>query len=53
MAEIENDLGVRYWPGAAGTAPDREELDDSPRPAWWHGDEDASSTFLREMGVVL
>lgn len=54
IEQINNDLGVHMWPGAEGNAADLEELADAePRPSWWHGDEDASATFLREMGVVL
>lgn len=54
IEEINQQLGVHYWPGAAGYAPESEaQADQEPRPWWWHGDEEASASFLREMGVSL
>lgn len=51
-AEFDNGLGVRVW-WRDGTV--ERPVDDLPEgaPAWWLGDEDASSTFLDSMGVIL
>lgn len=54
IAEMNEQLGVHYWPGAAGYAPESDaQVEAEPHPWWWHGDEDASASFLREMGVQL
>lgn len=53
--QFDADLGVSAWrtPGhraaLAATAAPR----DPAAPPWWHGDNDASSTFLESMGVTL
>lgn len=50
---IDHALGVQYW-RVSRSSPEREpEPDATPTPYWWTGDEDASQTFLHEMGVVL
>lgn len=54
VEEINAQLGVHYWPGAAGIAPESDAQEDAePHPYWWHGDEDASASFLRDRGMVL
>lgn len=47
---IDLTLGVASWPTPTG--PRRRPVD-VPRdaPAWWLGDEEASQSFMREMGV--
>lgn len=50
---LDNQLGVAGWsvPGKK-TRTDIPEVD--PRaPLWWHGDEEASSSFLAAYGIVL
>ncbi len=51
--KFDADLGVSAWalPGR-----DRREIEPQPdtgAPWWWHGDEDASQSFLASMGVTL
>ncbi len=49
--ELDRNLEVGSWrvPGWDGLA---RELPDGA-PAWWRGDEEASQSFLRAMGVQL
>lgn len=49
-AELVDALDVASWssPLSAGVVRTVTE-----GPAWWHGDEDASQSFLGAMGVVL
>jgi hypothetical protein len=49
-ASIDNALGVSSWPGPVRQPRPPAE---SGAPAWWAGDEDASQSFLAEMGVTL
>lgn len=49
---FDDSLAMHEWRTPSGRereAPEREE----GAPYWWHGDEDASSGFLKSMGVVL
>lgn len=55
-AEIDDLLEVERWgtPMSRRVAP-RPELppEEAWAPSWWKGDEDASQSFLRSMGVHL
>jgi hypothetical protein len=57
--QFDMSLDVRSWrvPGQAWEAPVARvvEIDGEMRkaPAWWRGDEDASQSFLAQMGVTL
>lgn len=50
--EFDNALGVKRWtvPGSPAD-PEPERTDGAPD--WWTDDEEASQSFLREMGVAL
>jgi hypothetical protein len=53
-SELNARLGVDTWrafPASVRVEP--RETDEGPVPYWWHGDEDASSSFLASQGVVL
>jgi len=51
-AAFDSDLGMSQW-----LVPGRQPKPPAPRdpgaPWWWHGDEDASDSFLAAMGVTL
>ena len=55
-ANLDSALGVSIWPiPGRGTrrrvsTPVQSEVP-AGAPTWWHGDEEASQSFLREMGV--
>lgn len=49
---FDADLGVSLW-RAPGHTPVAPEPRDPNAPYWWHGEEEASSTFLQAMGVTL
>jgi len=50
--ELDRALAVTTWP-VPGTARASRRRREEPRaPAWWEGDEEASQTFLRSMGVL-
>lgn len=42
------DVDAWQVPGGARVRRDRVE----GAPSWWHGDEDASQSFLQSMGVI-
>lgn len=44
-------LGVTSWPGPVGVRPRRDPAIPDSVPDWWRGDEEASQSFLREMGI--
>lgn len=48
--QLQSELGVLGWstPGRPKIHYEREE----GAPAWWHGDEEASQGFLKQMGVT-
>lgn len=48
--ELDQRLDVRSWRtfGRVGTRVDRHDN----APPWWHGDEDASQSFLAAMGIL-
>lgn len=49
---LDDALGIGDWRNPSGRGrpgPEREE----GAPLWWYGDEEASSGFLKSMGVVL
>jgi hypothetical protein len=52
-ARFDADLGVSAWalPGHDRRQP--EPVTDTGAPWWWHGNEDASQSFLTAMGVNL
>lgn len=49
--ELDAALGVAAWPGPL--PPARVVPVEPGAPAWWHGDEEASQSFLAAMGVHL
>lgn len=51
--ELDDELDVASWrvPGRRAVVPAAPVNPDAP--SWWHGDEDASQTFLAAMGVRL
>jgi len=54
--EVDSTLGTATWPVPRydrRSQPKSVEVAEVPdgAPAWWHGDEEASQLFLREMGV--
>ena len=51
-AELDSELGVLQWTVGSGDVLTHEyEQVDSDAPSWWHGDEEASDSFMRAMGV--
>lgn len=53
-AELDDVLDVTAWqvPGTRTHTYVRAREDvPTGAPAWWHGDEEASQSFMREMGV--
>jgi hypothetical protein len=51
-AQLDAALGVPGWPGPA-TRPRPAEPVEPGAPAWWHGEEEASQSFLAAVGVRL
>ncbi|MDJ1137928.1 hypothetical protein [Streptomyces iconiensis] len=53
--EFDTALGVSAWrtPGHRVVVPVAVEPRDPAAPDWWHGDDDASNSFLASMGVTL
>lgn len=51
--QINAELGVSSWRAFPASAPVQTAADEGPVPYWWHGDEDASASFLASQGVVL
>lgn len=51
--ELDRALDVDLWrvPGVPLRAP-RRDVEGRRAPAWWHGDEDASQSFLHAVGVM-
>ena len=49
---LDSDLGVRQWRVTPRVAARRVDVEPDA-PSWWHGDEEASSSFLAAMGVSL
>jgi len=49
---FDNELGVSAWWTPGGISKPGDEIDPDA-PLWWTGEEDASQSFLRSMGVVL
>lgn len=47
--DLDNALRVREW--NTPTTRRTTEPVEPGAPSWWHGDEDASQSFLREMGI--
>lgn len=55
-AENDNKLGVKAWPvpGGVWRPHQQDQVDPGDRtPEWWHGEEEASASFLAAMGVVV
>lgn len=51
--ELDDVLDVAAWRSSRRvTAPERPPEDEGA-PSWWHGDEDASASFLKTVGVSL
>jgi hypothetical protein len=52
--DLDSELGVAAWRITRGLTgrPLPPPVDDGA-PSWWHGDEEASQTFLRDQGVRL
>lgn len=52
--EFDNSLGVGRWPVPGSAVSDVPEVErPAGTPDWWTDDEEASQSFLREMGVAL
>jgi hypothetical protein len=56
--KLDQVLEVSAWrsPGRHVELPDRKvdiDGDEFTAPSWWHGDEDASQSFLASMGVTI
>lgn len=49
--ELDRALDVGEW-RMPGVPARREQTERSRTPSWWHGDEEASQSFLRAVGVV-
>jgi anti-sigma factor ChrR (cupin superfamily) len=50
---LDQQLQTREW-RAPGKRVQRKRVDTpNDAPAWWKGDEDASQTFLHNMGIVM
>lgn len=53
--EMDSMLGVTTWPtptASSGSNTVRQtETVPAGAPDWWHGDEEASQMFFREMGI--
>ena len=49
---LDDALGIGDWGTPTGRGRDIDEREPGA-PPWWYGDEEASSGFLRSMGVVL
>jgi hypothetical protein len=49
---LDATLGVAGWPGPGQPARTASAVEPGA-PPWWHGDEDASQSFLAAMGVRL
>lgn len=50
-AEFIHALGVASWTSPLSELVVKPTVDEGP--AWWHGDEDASQSFMAAMGVNL
>ena len=51
--ELDDVLDVAAWRSSRrARAPERPPVDEGA-PSWWHGDEDASVSFLKTVGVSL
>lgn len=49
---LDRDLGVARW-GTPVRAYEDLPAGEPGAPSWWHGDEDASQSFLSSQGVTL
>lgn len=51
--QLDSVLRVSEWqvPGTGPTARQRIRSQSPGAPDWWYGDEDASQSFMTEMGV--
>jgi hypothetical protein len=52
-ARFDADLGVSAWALPGHDRREHEPQPDDGAPWWWHGNEDASQSFLASMGVTL
>jgi hypothetical protein len=52
-AQLDAALCVAAWPAPGIRRARPAEPTEPGAPAWWHGDEDASQSFLDAMGVQL
>jgi hypothetical protein len=50
---FDADLGTSAWALPGRERREMEQKPDDGAPYWWHGDEDASQSFLASMGVTL
>jgi hypothetical protein len=51
-ARLDSELGVTEWRATDRRRPPRAPIEPGA-PSWWHGDEEASQSFLRDRGVRL
>lgn len=49
--DLDRLLGVARWQPLGGTSRPSNVPDDAP--VWWAGDEEASQSFLRGMGLTV
>jgi hypothetical protein len=51
---FDNQMGVKMWriPGQPEKADSGAPVEPGT-PSWWHGEEDASQSFLMSMGVII
>jgi len=52
-AELDSSLDVASWATPLTTFKSRQIAREPGAPSWWHGEEEASESFLRAMGVNL
>ncbi len=50
--DLDWRLDVAAWRVTDSTTRPSRRGDDARAPTWWHGDEDASQSFLRSVGAV-
>jgi hypothetical protein len=52
-SELDVPLMVNTWHVPGEQRPDVEGETVEGAPSWWRGDEEASQSFIREMGIKL
>lgn len=49
--DLDRWLETGLWPTPGVTRTHYDEPVEDGAPAWWHGDEEASQTFFKAMGI--